>query len=79
MIWAPKGSTHSIPIKQVAPRISMIMGISNTGDIYATFSQVNTDSKIMGIYYKELVKTLDAKDVNWRRTHLIVHDGAKYS
>jgi hypothetical protein len=34
-IWAPKGSTHSIPIKQVSPRISLIVALDNLGGVYA--------------------------------------------
>ena len=78
-IWAPKNSTHSIPIKQVAPRISMIVAIDNFGEVYACFTQVNTDSKIMGLYIAELVKLLDLEDKNWRRDTVIMHDGAKYA
>jgi hypothetical protein len=78
MIWGPKGSTHAIPIKQVSPRISMIMALDNFGVIYACFTQVNTDSKIMGLYIKELVNQLDREDKHWRKSTIILHDGAKY-
>ena len=79
MIWAPKGSTHSIPVKKVTPRISMIMALSNDGDIYASFTQVNTTSTILDLYIKELVKTLDKEDRNWRLNTIILHDGAPYA
>ena len=64
-IWAPKTSTHSLSMKQVSPRISMIMALDNFGEVYASFTQVNTDSKIMGLYIKELVNHLDKVDKNW--------------
>ena len=32
----------------------------------------------MSIYIKELVKCLDAKDKNWRKTHVFLVDGASY-
>ena len=78
-IWAPKHSTHSIPIKQVAPRISMIMALDNFGEVYACLTQVNTDSKVMGLYIKELVNMLDREDKHWRNDTIIIHDGAKYA
>jgi hypothetical protein len=78
-IWAPKYTTHSIPIKQVKPRISMIMALDNFGEVYASFTQVNTDSKVMSMYIKELVNTLDDEDRNWRHTSIFMHDGAKYA
>ena len=57
----------------------MIMALDNFGEVYASFTQVNTDSKIMGLYIKELVNHLDKVDKNWWRSTVIVHDGAKYS
>ena len=66
-------------MKQVAPRISLIVAIDNFGEVYACITQVNTDSKIMGLYLKELVKHLDNEDKDWRRDTIIMHDGAKYA
>lgn len=79
MIWAPKNTPHSIPIKQMAPRISMIVALDNFGEVYACLTQVNTDSKIMGLYIADLVNLLDKEDKNWRRDTIIMHDGAKYA
>ena len=33
----------------------------------------------MGLYIKELVKILEAEDRNFRKSTIILHDGAKYS
>ena len=78
-IWAIKGSSHGLPIKMVSPRISLIMAIDNFGEVYACMTQVNTDTKIMGLYIKELVKHLDIEDRNWRKYTILMHDGAKYA
>jgi hypothetical protein len=78
MKWQAPNTTNSIPTKQVAPRISMIFALDSEGLVYASFTQVNTDSKIMTLYLTELVKTLDKKDVNWRKNHFLLVDGAKY-
>ena len=78
-IWAIKGSSHGLPIKMVSPRISLIMAIDNYGEVYACMTQVNTDTKIMGLYIKELVKHLDGEDRNWRKYTILMHDGAKYA
>ena len=59
MKWRPYGSTNSVAKKQVTPRISMIIGFDTLGNIYASFTQANTDSKIMAIYIRQLVKKLD--------------------
>ena len=60
-------------------RISLIAAIDNFGEVYACFTQVNTDSKIMGLYFRELVKLLDSENKNWRDDTIILHDGAKYA
>ena len=77
-LWAKKKDPHSIRVRTVNPRVSLIMAIDNHGKVYASLTNVNTDATIMSIYMKELVKTLDAEDVNWRRYTLILHDGAAY-
>ncbi len=79
MIWAPKGSTHSLAKKSVTPRISMIMAMDNFGEVIACFTQVNTNAKVMGMYLEHLVKYLDNQDKNWRKDTIIMHDGAKYA
>ena len=32
----------------------------------------------MSLYITELVKGLDRQDVHWRKTHILLVDGAKY-
>ena len=78
MIWATKGSTHSKAMKQVAPRISMIMAIDNFGVVYSCLTQVNTDSDVMSLYLKELVRLLTAESKNFRTSTLVIADGASY-
>ena len=55
------------------------MALDNSGRIYSCLTQQNTDSKILGLYIKELVKLLDNEDVNWRDYTILMHDGAKYA
>ena len=78
MKWRIKGTTNSIPSKSVAPRISMIVALDNWGRVYFSCTQVNTDSKIMKLYFQELVKVLDKEDQDWRKNSFILADGAKY-
>ena len=67
-----------MPVKTVAPRISMIMALDSNGHVLGSLTQVNTDSKIMGLYMQELVKQLDLRDANWRKSHILLVDGARY-
>ena len=78
MKWRAPGSTNSVDIKQVQPRITLIVAIDTLGHMYACFTQVNTYSKIMGLYIRELVKLLDADRPGWRKYLVWSHDGARY-
>ena len=78
MKWQAKNTCNSVATKQVTPRISLIAGIDSLGNVYACFTQVNTDSKIMCIYFRELIKVLDKERKGWRNNTIIVLDNARY-
>ena len=78
MKWRAPGSTNSVPMKMVAPRISLVVAIDTLGNMYACFTQANTDSKVMGLFIRELVKRLDADRPTWRENTVWLHDGARY-
>ena len=78
MKWRVKGTTNSVPILALQPRISMIMAIDNFGSQYLTLTQANTNNSIMNIYLRQLCKTLDKERENWREDSLIFWDGAGY-
>ena len=54
----------------------MIAAMDTEGDVYVSLTQVNTESTMMKLYLKELVKMLDKKDLQWRKTHVLLVDGA---
>ena len=56
----------------------MIIGFDTLGNIYASFTQANTDSKIMAIYLRHLIKKLDSEWPNWRLDTVITMDNAPY-
>ena len=56
----------------------MIIGFDTLGNIYASFTQANTDSKIMAIYIRQLVKKLDKDRPKWRLDTCITFDNATY-
>ena len=76
--WRAKGSSNSVPILALQPRISMIVAIDNFGSQYVTLTQANSNSAIMSIYLRELVKTLDMQRPGWREDTVIFWDGAMY-
>ena len=54
------------------------MAMDNLGTVYASITSVNTDSRMMTLYIKELVKLLDREDQHWRKYTTLTHDGAPY-
>jgi hypothetical protein len=68
----------SLPVKKVAPRITLIVAIDTLGKLYASLLQANSDSDTFQLFMSELVKTLDWEDRNWRKNTVIMWDGAGY-
>ena len=77
-MWAPKDGSQGQVIKHLQPRVSMIMALDNHGIVYACLTQENTNSTIMKLYIKALVRLLDSESKTWRKSTIILHDGAKY-
>ena len=48
------------------------------GNAYASLTQVNTGSKVMCLYIRELVKVLDREREEWRKETILCLDGAAY-
>ena len=64
--WQRKGLSPSLPVKKVAPRITLIVAIDTLGKLYASLLQANSDGDTFELFMSELVKTLDWEDRNWR-------------
>ena len=65
-------------MKAVQPRISLILAVDSMGNAYASLTQVNSGSKVMCLYIRELVKVLDKERGDWRRQLTVCIDGAAY-
>ena len=78
MSWSVRGQPNNVPAKAVAPRLSLILGIDSLGNMYASLTQVNTDTKIMCMFIRELVKVLDRERPQWRADTVLVLDNATY-
>jgi len=76
--WRAHGTTNSVPQLQLNPRISMITGLDSEGKIYLSLLQSNSNSKVMEIFFRQLVKKLDRERRNWRRDTVIILDNAPY-
>ena len=66
MKWRAKDATNSVPMKSVAPRISLIVAFDTLGNMYASFIQANTDGKVMSLFLRQLAYQLDVDRPGWR-------------
>ena len=78
MKWQPCGNNNSLAKLQLVPRISMIVGIDTSGQIYLSLVQSNSNQKIMEIFFHKLVKVLDKERSGWKSNTIILLDNAKY-
>jgi len=59
MNWAYKGQNNNLAVKNLSPRISMIVALDTRGEVFLSLSQSNTNSMTMGLFFKELATLLD--------------------
>jgi hypothetical protein len=59
MKWQAPGATNSIAKKLWAPRHSLILALDNYGESFVALTQVNTDSDMMSLFLRDLVKQLN--------------------
>ena len=78
MKWREKDTTNPIGKTQVVPRISMIVGLDTSGQVYLSLLQSNSNAKIMEIFFRQLVLKLDAERKGWRKDTVILLDNAPY-
>ena len=73
--WRNQGVRQTLPKETVAPRISLIAGVDNFGEIYLCFTQTNTNGKVMNLFLSHFAKTMDSKDPKWRENTVFLFDG----
>lgn len=76
--WKAPGSTNSVAQLELRPRVSLIMGIDTEGTVYISLLQANSNSQIMEIFFRQLVKKLDRERREWRQDTVVILDGAPY-
>ena len=76
--WKLPGQSNSIAVKQVMPRLSLIVAVSSNGDVYASMLQSNMDSGNFSMFVRHLSNILDQGASNWREKTIITMDGAPY-
>ena len=78
MKWQVPGTTNSVSKLEIAPRITMILGMDTLGNIYVTLAQANSNTEMMELYFRALTAQLDIERPACRRDTIIIVDGAKY-
>ena len=65
-------------VKDLVPKVNMIVALDTTGRVYTSLTQVNTDSEVMCAYLSRLVTVLQQEDKNWKKDSIFLLDGAAY-
>ena len=76
--WCQKGEVNSMPVRGMNPRISMIVGLASTGEVYCALTQVNTDSDVVMQFMGRLANQLAKEDAGYRQKTVILMDNATY-
>ena len=76
--WGKRGSNNSYPVKNLQPRLSLILALDSTGTIYYSITQYNTDSYMMEIFFEQLTIRLDQDRPGWRKNSVVLIDNAPY-
>ena len=64
--WQHPDYQCSLQKKDLQPRISLILALDNYGQSYIALTQVNTDSDVMILFLRDLIKQLNEEDRRWR-------------
>jgi hypothetical protein len=76
--WQRKGISNIVTGGQRMNAVSLIMAISNRGDIYFTANRGANNGMTVQLFLQKLVAVLDAKDRSWRDYTTLLMDNAPY-
>lgn len=76
--WKFPEISNSVENPLINPRISIIVALSNHGDLYCAISQGIKNKESFKLFMVYLMKQLDLKSPKWRDNTVIQLDGAKY-
>ena len=65
-------------MKDLTPRVNMIVALDTDANLYTSLTQSNTDSDVMATYLSKLVMMLTKENKNWRQDSILLLDGASY-
>ena len=77
-MWVPSNSTASMTSQIVAPRLALIAALDTEGQVYFALTQSTTDSDVLMLFLRYLIKHLDTENPNWINNTIVLLDGARY-
>ena len=66
MKWQAPHQLNTVAKALWQPRISMILAFDNYGASYVALSQSNTNSDVILLFLRDLIKQLNEEDRRWR-------------
>ena len=76
--WVPRNGWNFSSQHQIWPRITMIAGTDNFGNLYYALLQANSNADTLRLFFYRLVEILDKENNNWRENTIIQVDGASW-
>ena len=76
--WRAHGTSNSVRTMQLAPRLSLIIGVDTLGGVYAMLTQANSNAALMRVYFASLCRRLDQERPGWRGDTVVLLDNAPY-
>ena len=77
-IWCPADAAATITQRAVTPRLTLIAALDTEGRLYFSLTHANTDSDVLLVFLKHLMRQLDNEDAEWASKTVFLLDGARY-
>ena len=77
-MWVPSDGASTVRDKQVQPRISLIAALDTEGLVWCALTQANTDTDVMTLFLRYLVRRLDLESPGWQENSVILLDNAAW-
>jgi len=62
----------------MTPRLTLIAALDTEGRLYFALTHANTDSDVLLVFMKHLMRQLDGEDPGWAERTVFLLDGARY-
>ena len=77
-MWCPSDGAGTVTQRTVIPRLALIAALDTEGRVYFTLTHANTDSNVMLVFLRHLMRQLDRESPNWAEETVFLFDGARY-